>query len=360
MKHLFSIITTLAISMACAVPYQGENAPAEYSVPDSLLVDVVFRAQEGVSTRITGVTDGQERSIGRWAVFAFDPSGHFRWGSSDSGSPLSLKLAAGIVYTCYAMVNYPITGVGAFNPSSVRTPDDLAGKAAYLGDNAESALLMYGLANVTPIQGVPLNVTIGVRRLVSRIDLRGLEVDFSAKPALAGKTFTLRGVYVTNAYRTTLYSADYTYPELSETRSAWYNTGGWHRGESAESGMDSLLGDTGIGRVVSAGNPYSVNHSFYAFPNPTAADADIRTMGAWTRRCTRLVIEASIDSDVVYYAITVPSMVRNRIYAASNVVIHGRGSNDPEIIDIDPDIIEVNLEPVISDSWDGAGSILLD
>jgi hypothetical protein len=53
-------------------------------------------------------------------------------------------------------------------------------------------------------------------------------------------------------------------------------------------------------------------------------------------------------------------MVRNRIYAASNVIIRGRGSNDPEDLDIDPEIILASVEPVIDDSWDGAGSITLE
>lgn len=361
MKQLLPIILVLAAAASCAVPYQPEDTAGDYSaVADSLLVNVSFSVSEGSGTKITGVTDADECLIGRWAVFAFDGSGHFRWKSSDEGSPLTLQLIAGREYTCYAMVNYSVTGVGAFDPSSVRTTEDLTGKVAYLEDNGVSSLIMFGHTDLTPVQGAPVSVTINVRRLVSRIDLRGLEVDFSAKPHLAGKTFTLRSVYVTNAYRTTSYGADYTFPELSETRSAWYNTGGWHRGEPSEAGMDALLGDRGINSVVSAGNPYTGIHSFYAFPNPTPEAQDIRDAGAWTRRCTRLVIEASIDSDIVYYAISVPGMVRNRIYAASNVVIHGRGSNDPEIIDIDPDVIEVDLEPVIDDSWDGAGSIILD
>lgn len=356
-----SAILLLALAVSCAVPYQPEKSLTDIPGADSLTVSVVFRASGEEGTKLTGVRDADESHIGRWTVFAFnDHTGHFRWESSASGSPLTLQLTAGQRYTCFAMVNYPTTGVGAFDPSSVRVPADITDKVAYLGDNGEQSLLMFGLTSLIPMAGEQGSVTIGVSRLVSRIDLRGLAVDFSAKPHLAGKTFTLRGVYVTNAYRTTVYSFDYSFPDLSETRAAWYNTGGWHRGESPESGIDALLGDRGINRVVSAGNPYTVNHSFYAFPNPTAEADDIRTIDAWTRRCTRLVIEASIDSDIVYYAITVPDMVRNRIYAASNVVIHGRGSNDPEVIDIDPDIIDVDLEPVIDDSWDGAGNIILD
>ena len=361
MKHFLSIILSFAGVVSCAVPYLPENKAAEYPEADSLLVSVVFWAQNGGDSKVTGVTDSDERATGRWAVFAFnDHTGHYRWESSENGTPLTLQLTAGQRYSCFAIVNYPISGVGAFDPSSVRTPEDLTGKVAYLGDNRISALLMFGYTSIIPVPGAAAPVSINVSRLVSRIDLRRLEVDFSAKPHLAGKTFTLRGIYVTNAYRTSLYGNDYTYPELSGTRSAWYNTGGWHRGESAESGIDAILGDRGINAVVSAGNPYTVNHSFYTFPNPTREADDIRTMEAWMRRCTRLVIEASIDSDIVYYAITVPGMVRNCIYAASNVVIHGRGSNDPEIIDIDPDIIEADIVPVIDDSWDGAGNIILD
>ncbi len=362
MKHFLSIILSLAGAVSCAVPYQPEDtAPDLFPGADSLLVTVVFSASGAEKTKITGVTDNDESAIGKWAVFAFnDRTGNFRWDSSESGTPLALQLVAGQHYTCYAIVNYPTGGVGGFDPSTVRVPGDLTGRAAYLGDNRKDALIMFGNAFLTPSEGETSPVTINVKRLVSRIDLRGLRVDFSLKPHLAAKTFTLRGVFVTNAYRTTSYGADYTFPGLSETRSAWYNTGGWHRGEPADAGMDALLGDRGINAVVSAGNPYTGSHSFYAFPNPSTEAQDIRTMEAWTRRCTRLVIEASIGDDVVYYAINVPSMGRNRIYAASNVVIHGRGSNDPETIDIDPDIIDVDFEPVIDDSWDGAGSIILD
>ena len=345
----------------CAVPYSPEE-PAWYAPEaDSLLVNVVFSISGAESTKVTGVSYEDESAIGRWAVFAFDSrAGHFRRESSDTEAPLTLQLIAGRNYTCYAIVNYPLTGTGAFDPSSVRTSDDLTEKVAYLGDNRKQALLMFGNASVTPMQGAAQNVTINVKRLVSRIDLRGLTVDFSAKPNLAGKTFTLRSVYVTNAYRTSLYGNDYSFQELSGTRQAWYNTGGWHRGESPESNIDALLGDIGINTVISAGNPYTVNHSFYTFPNPTGEAEDIRTIGGWTRRCTRLVIEASIGSDIVYYAITAPQMERNCIYAASNVIIRGRGSNDPEIIDIDPDIIMADIVPIIDDSWDGAGNIVLD
>ena len=358
-----------AALLSCAKPMQVEE-PDEAPSGDGPLVTVLFSPSDERDTKVTGAGDESECAIGRWALFVFDDqTGWLRWESASGGTPLPMKLRAGRDYVCYAVANYSTTGTGAFIPSSVRTPADIVWKVAYLGDNRVGSLLMYGSAPVTPDpvaydpdtgEEMAQSMTVSVRRLVSRIDLRGLRVDFSASPHLAAKTFTLRSVYVTNVYRTTRYGNPYAVADLSTTRSAWYNTGGWHRGEAGVSEMDALLGDIGINRVVSPSSPYTVTHSFYAFPNPTPRSQDVQTMGAWTRRCTRLVIEASIDDDVVYYAIAVPSMVRNRIYAASNVVIHGRGSNDPEVIDIDPDIIEATIAPIIDDDWDGAGSVTLD
>ena len=374
MRHIIHPIILLAWAalavLSCAKPPTYDE-PSVLPSGDEDLVTVLFSASGGHATKLTGVTDAAETAIGRWALFAFDTeTGWFRCESASGGSALPLQLRAGRTYTVYAVVNYPERGVGAFVPSSVRTPSDITETVAYLGDNAPGALLMYGSTTVTPQpvaydpeaaeEPEPERKAISVRRLVSRVDLRGLAVDFSGKPALESKTFTLRRIYVTNAYRTTRYGTPYTYAELSSTRSAWYNSGGLHRGEGTEAGMDALLVDGPIGRVVTAGSPYTGSHSFYPFPNPTPASEDILTMDAWTRRCTRLVIEASIDSDIVYYAIRVPSMVRNRIYAASSVVIHGRGSNDPEIVDIDPEVITATVEPVIEDGWDGAGDVTLD
>lgn len=361
LKTVIHAAIIIALTASCAVPYMPEDQPEVHSEPDSLFVNVVFSVLGNGSTKISGITQGDESHIARWCIFAFqDGTSHFRYASSSSGSPLPLKLLAGQRYSCHAIVNYPVSGTGAFDPSAVRTPGDLMEKTAYLGDYSAGSLPMFGSTYAIPRPGMEDNITINVRRLVSRIDIRGVRVDFSAKPQLAGKTFILRSIYITNAYRTTRYEQDYAFSELSSTRTAWYNTGGWHRGEPADAGIDAVAGDISINRAVSADTPYNLTHSFYVFPNPTPLSQDIRTMEAWTRRCTRLVIEASLDSDIMYYAINVPEMERNQIYAASNVIIHGRGSNDPEIIDIDPDVLEVTLSPVMDDSWDGAGSIVLE
>lgn len=334
------------------------------------LVEVVFSAMDVKArplTRATGVAPADEQNVSRWAVFAFDnESGWYAYATSASGTSVTINLRAGRSYTCYAIVNYPTTGTGAFNPASVRTTSDLTGKVAYLSDNAPGSLLMFGSEQVTPSPAdydpeqdeVPsVETTISVSRLVSRIDVSGIRTDFSEKPYLAEKTFTLRHIYITNTYRTARYGSDYTFTELSASRSAWYNTMGWHRGEAAVSGMDALLADRGIDAVLTAGVSHSTPHSFYVFPNPMPRTADNHDISEWTKRSTRIILEATIGDDTVYYQINLPAMERNHIYSAQNIVIRGRGSNDPELMDVDPDVIDATIVP--DDGWDTGDDINL-
>lgn len=350
MKNIKLLLYSLLTICSCAKPlewsdpYQPEN--------NGDMVTVLFSAHDAGKSKATGITDESERVIGRWCVFAFDDQNNwFRYATSDSGDDIPMNLRAGRQYTCYAIVNYSTMGTGAFVPSTVSAPAQLAEKVAYLGDNAVGRLLMYGSETITP-SASSQECGIAVKRIVSRININGIGVDFSDKPYLAEKTFTLRHVYVTNAYRTTTYGDDYSAADLSSARTAWYNSGGWHRGENAETSMDNLLGQRGINAVLTAGSPYTVPLSFYAFPNPVDLADDDHQMDIWTRRCTRLVIETTLGNETLYYQVNVPAMERNHVYTASNIVIRGRGSSDPEIVDIDPSVLDLSFD--MEDGWDGS------
>ena len=225
---LYSAITVAII--ACARPPVIPEDPSPAG--DEPTVSVVFSAS-GPATKVTGITSAGETAIGRWAVFAFDnASGWYTHETSAVGAPIPMVLRAGRTYTCYAMVNYPTSGTGAFDPSTVHSPSDLTGKVAWLPDNSIGSLLMFGSVSFTPSatfydpedpsSAVSENRSITVTRLVSRIDLNSIAVDFSGKPTLAAKTFTLKGIYVTNAYRTSRYGSDFFPAELSGSRAAWY------------------------------------------------------------------------------------------------------------------------------------------
>ncbi len=347
-----TLAVLLLLSVSCAKPLKWVNPQEPENSGD--MVTVLFSASDAADSKATGITDESERSIGRWAVFAFDDSSNwFRYATSDTGGDIAMNLRAGRQYTCYAVVNYSTSGTGAFVPSTITEPSHIKNKVAYLGDNAVGRLLMYGRKTITPVPGMQ-ECRIAVKRIVSRINLTGISVDFSAKPLLAEKTFTLRHVYVTNAYRTTLFGSDYTEAQLSDARTAWYNSGGWHRGESAEPEMDALLGQRGINTVITSDSPYLVPLSFYAFPDPVPIGNDRHQMAVWCRRCTRLIIEATLGDETMYYQINVPAMERNYVYSATDIVIRGRGSSDPEIIDIDPNVLDLSFD--INDGWDGSDS----
>lgn len=344
---IYSMLALFAIS--CAKPLQWADPQQPENSGD--MVTVLFRANDERQSKVTGISDESERAIGRWAVFAFDDSSNwFRYATSESGGDIPMNLRAGRQYSCYAIVNYSTSGTGAFVPSTITAPSQLWEKVAYLGDNAVGSLLMFGSITLTPTPQAQ-ECSISVKRIVSRINISGIGVDFTGKPYLAEKTFTLRHVYITNAYRTTLYGYDYAAADISSGRTAWYNSGGWHRGETGETAMDDLLGQRGINAVLTAESPYTVPLSFYAFPNPVSAADDNHQLDPWTKRCTRLVIEATLDSETVYYQVNVPAMERNHVYSASGIVIRGRGSSDPELIDIDPDVLDVSFD--IDDGWDG-------
>ncbi len=343
---------------SCAKQYVSPSTDAVPGEEDGT-AEVIFQATDSSNSKATGISAEDESTFGRWAVFAFDDhTGHFKWSSSEGGEPISMNLICSHSYTCFAITNYPVSGVSAFKPGSVKSAADIYDKVAYLGDNSEGSLLMFGsdgfIMPESSGDGTPISIskTITVQRTVSRLDVPGIRVDFSEAPSLASKTFTLRAIYITNAYRTSRYGADYSANELSSDRSSWYNTGGWHRGENSDGGMDALLGDLNINSVITKSAPYNVMHSFYVFPNATEKADDDHQMDAWTRRCTRIVIEATLDDETMYYQITAPSLERNRIYTAKDVVIRGRGSRDPEVIDMEPDI-EYELEIYQSSQGDG-------
>ena len=348
----------LLAAVSCAKPL-----PADLSLNGTSdnedLVTVVFRLADG--TKMTDVSEENEKNILRWCVMAFADDGERRWQTAGTEAAIPMNLHAGHEYTVCAVANYPLNGVGAFNPDAMREASDVAGKVAYLTDNKADALLMYGETAITPelnSSGAAVEKSIKVTRLVSRIDIKQVAVDFSESATLDGKTLILRHIYVTNAYRTCRYGSDYSYDELSSTRSAWYNTMGWHRGESADAAMDLLLEERDLNIRIDSSDPHVRTHSFYTFPNPTPKENDTKDIDFWGKRSTRLILACEIDNTLYYYPIHLPAMKRNFIYSADTVVIKGLGSLDEEAVDIPPENCDVDMS--IGSGWDDGGETELN
>ena len=279
-------------------------------------VEVVFSVL-GETTRATG-TDG-EAAVDDWALLLYRDGRLVEAGTSSSGSEIRKKLPAG-EYTAYAVVNPP----ASFDPAGFSDPGALAGAESALGDNTPGRLVMAGCRTVSvPVPDGSVQ-RIGVDRLVCKAGIRKVSVQFE-NPDLAARPFRLRGMYLTNCYGKSRYGSDWTADDILSTTSVWHNRMGFH----SETGVDGLLAETGLDIPVTADRPHTQEHVFYFYPNPLPASADTRS-GTWSRRKTRLVLEAQIGERTYYYPVTLPESQRNRTYLIEEAVIRKLGSLDPE------------------------------
>lgn len=319
--------------------------PARHPAPSA---EVSFTLSDHV-TKLTGAPDGHESAVSHWAVFVFDTgSGWCRYGCSEDGTALSLSLTQGRRYECLAVVNYPRSGSRALNPPEIHGASQLRSCIAQLEENAPGYFLMTGERLLVPVARYA-QLEILVERLVSRLDVEGIRVDFSSWPDWASESLLLRHIYVTNAYKTAPYGDIGL--QQSALRTAWYNTLGWHGGGDASAALDMLLSERDIDVLIDGNHPYTTRHSFYFYPNPLAED-DRQTL-EWTPRHTRLVIEAEVAGTVYYYPADIPSSLRrNQRCSAGEVVIRGPGSSSPEGTTLARNAFSVE--------WDGGEKITLD
>ena len=301
---------------------------------DEGTVEVVFSVL-GEDTRVNG-TEG-ERAVDNWTLLLYKDGRLAEAGTSDSGSAIRKKLVAGD-YAAFAVVNPPASFRAADHPEL----NALAGAESDLRDNAPGRLVMAGSRTVTV--PVPDGGTqrIGVDRLVCKAGIRKISVQFD-NPVLAGRPFLLKALYLTNCYGKSRYGNDWDAGDILSDGSRWY-----HRmGLPSDGGLEGLLAERGIDATLTSDTPHVQEHAFYFYPNPLPEAQDTRS-GTWSRRRTRLVIEAEIGGRTYYYPVTLPASRRNRTYIIEEAVIRKLGSRDPE--KDEPGAIDVTFSTK-TDDW---------
>ena len=279
-------------------------------------VEVVFSIL-GEETRMTG-TDG-ERAVDNWALLLYKDGILVEAGTSDSGSAIRKRLAAGD-YTAFAIVNPPVS----FVPDGYPELSSLTVAESALRENTAGRLVMAGSKTITV--PVPDGGTqrIGVDRLVCKAGIRKISVGFS-DPILAARPFVLKGLYLTNCYGKSRYGSDWEEADIVSEATLWHNRMGFHSDDT----VNGLLAETSLDIPITAHTPHIQEHSFYYYPNPIPETLDNRS-GTWTRRRTRLVLEAEIGGRTYYYTVTLPVSQRNKTYYIEEAVIRKLGSRDPE------------------------------
>lgn len=314
--------------------------------------------------------DSDEKRIERWAYWVFDneTKGCVKCGEGD-GTSAQIRIMSGS-YIVSVIANYPLSGPYALEVTPGVTYSQLMSFMTDISDNRSDALLMYGAKSVTVLPEETSKKSISLTRLVSKVGVEKITVDFT-DPDLVGKWAFLRSIYLTNVPRLSRYGSDYTAAKIPSGRAEWYNVFGWRAPDSSVPAIDALVGDIDIkvnggywGTSVN-GASMTTPHYFYTYPNPVEAVNDVTDVTSWSIRSSRLVIEfcvsagsgrtpSSPDVKTYYYVINIPSMKRNTPYIASEVIIHGKGSLDPE--KPTPDVVEVQFATSV-EGWEGVPEV---
>lgn len=308
--------------------------------PGSGNVEVVFSVL-GERTRVTGTAG--EAAVDDWTLLLYRNGRLAESGTSSSGAAIRKTLPAGD-YQAFAVVNPP----ASFSPASYPDTDTFSEAESSLDDNAPGRLVMAGNRTVTVLGPNGGTQRIGVDRLVCKAGIRKISVQFD-NPGLATRSFRLKGIYLTNCYGRTRYGSDLTAGDILSRSSLWYNRMGYH----ADGGVNGLLAETGLDIAITENRPYTQEHVFYFYPNPLTETLDTRS-GTWTRRRTRLVLEAQVGEGTYYYAITLPASQRNRTYLVEEAVIRKLGSRDPEADE--PGSLDVTFR-TSTDEWSPAYTV---
>ena len=313
MKHFFRTLS-LWFSVSALIACNGEQR----SVP--VKVTFTIEAPTG-TTRVPMPDPADEQAALHWTLLLFRDGELADYGISASTGAITRELERGS-YTAWAVVNCP---EDAFRPESVRTLEELEETVLDLGDNRLPGLLMAGRESLRIPEDTDGGTrTIPVDRLVCKAGIRKITVRMEDH-ALSARPFVLKSVYLTNCPRKGLLGRDATISDLS-AEEAWAHPMGYR----SEPSVDALLADTGIDADIASGSSHTVPHLFYGCPNPVGSAGDSRSRTAWTPRCTRIVIEATVGGKTYYYPVTLPATARNKTYIAEEAIIRGLGSLDPE------------------------------
>ena len=261
---------------------------------------------ETLITKATGIKEANEKKVKKMQVYVLDSSGAVESYKSATGESLTLSTTTGSK-EIYALVNCP-------DYPAIASKTELLNTVSQFSANALDGFEMVGVLKKTITSTDPTEV-VPVKRLVSKVVIGKISARFTSA-AYSSLPFTVKAIYLINVAGDMNYGVD-------GTPSVWYN-----KSKYESSACDFMLYDGNLNRTVTSTTPYTVEHSFYCYPNPTSGDAN---GGTWSARHTRLVIETTLGQETYYYPITLPAIDRNKTYCVSELIVTRPGSTDPDV-----------------------------
>ena len=248
---------------------------------------------------------GTPDAINTLQVFVFDEGGILE--ASD------MTESESVVLTCKTGPKKVVSLVNAPEMTDVTTYSALCSASSFLEDNTIDSMVMSGETEVNLT--ATSSVTIPVSRLAAKVVLRQVMNNFRFKSDQDAE-FLVTHVYLLNV------GAERGYLSAA-TPKQWYNMMELDTFDSPAFTYEQLSSPVKL--------PYSstwtADKYFYCYPNPTETDSSDET---WSARRTRLVLEATLDGEVMYYPVTLPVIEPNSSYEVT-VKITRRGSPSPDI-----------------------------
>lgn len=345
MKGIYDIISRTLLRLMAGSLVAGTVLAgcAREGSPEPRYGKVVFSVEKAsVPTKATGSAPAAETAVLRWAVFVLQDGGVVSVGENlSSDGEIAMTLPVG-EYTLCAVANYPVSGAGAFVPSSMRTFSDIEGFELPLAANGLDGFVMYGTGTLTVEQGGTEPATVLVKRLVARVEIDCIEAGFT-KDLAYELGVSLSGVRMSNVYGVAPLGADPAASAMRSSVDAWVDRMG-----TETEGYEGMLYESVTATFEADGDAYSVPHVFYVYPNAITGSGDSRDTESWSKRRTRLVIAGDIGGTARYWSVTLPGPVeRNTSYIIEKAVLRGGGSLDPESgdeADIDYDITTIVVD----------------
>ena len=264
---------------------------------------VNVRSGDLVQTKSTTITAANEITVNNLQVFVFRGDALDAYATVNNDDELTVSCTAG-ERQVYALVNCP-------SLSAISTKTALLATSSLLSGNSGSSFQMIGHQ-----EGIDLPddspVTIDVHRLAARVVIKKISRAFTVS-SLAAKSFSIDQIFLINV------AGDINFGETANP-TVWLNQRAYNS-EQAAFTYDAP------GASLANNASYSTVHSFYAYPNPTVDDSESTT---WSARHTRLVVKATLGTDVYYYPITLPVLEANKSYEIEELILTRPGSDSPD------------------------------
>ena len=305
MKAIINIRTIMAALAVMTASACHDDLPKASHFPTDERISLSVSVPD-LRTKVSEKNSpGTPDAINTLQVFVFDEAGVLE--ASD------MKESESVVLTCKAGPKKVVSLVNAPEVTDVTTYSELCTASSFLDDNTIDYMVMSGETEVNLT--ATSSVTIPVSRIAAKVVLRQVVNNFKFK-ADQDAEFLVTHVYLLNV------GAERGYLSAA-TPKQWYNMMELDMFDSPAFTYEQLSSPVKL--------PYSstwtADKYFYCYPNPTETDSSDET---WSARRTRLVLEATLDGEVMYYPVTLPVIEPNSSYEVT-VKITRRGSPSPDI-----------------------------